>query len=75
MSKVTTSEEQQGFRSMRSTVGAIFIVHQLIEQNRWSSKHPRFEEFTKAFDSVRLGDVIKIVGQNDVDYKYQRVIK
>lgn len=75
--KVTTSEEQQGFRANRSTVDAIFIVRQLIEKAIEFNK-PMFicfVDFTKAFDRIKLDDVLKSLEKNKIDYKLRRIVK
>ncbi|XP_055389945.1 uncharacterized protein LOC129618936 [Condylostylus longicornis] len=53
------SEEQQGFRTNRSTVDAIFILSQILEK-AIEYNHPAFMCFidlAKAFDKIRLSDV------------------
>jgi len=53
-------EEKQGFRKNRSTTDAIFILRQIVEKSI-EFNHPtylRFVDLKKAFERVRLADVI-----------------
>lgn len=61
----------------RSTVDAIFIVRQLVQKSIEFNKPMSvcFVDFTKAFDRIRLSDVIRSLEKNNIDYKYQRIIK
>lgn len=55
--------EEQGFRKNRSTLDAIFITRQIVEKAIQYGK-PAFMCFidlTKAFDRVKLIDVINIL--------------
>lgn len=75
--KVYFQEEQQGFRTNRSTIDAIFILRQLIEKAIEFNK-PMFTCFVdleKAFDRVRLNDVITLLKQNNVDKRHISVIR
>ncbi|XP_044746344.1 poly [ADP-ribose] polymerase tankyrase-1-like [Coccinella septempunctata] len=77
MENIPISEEQQEFRPNRSTVDAIFIVRQLVQKSIEFNKPMSvcFVDFTKAFDRIRLSDVIRSLEKNNIDYKYQRIIK
>lgn len=68
--KVPMCEEQQGFRSNRSTLDAIFILQQLIEKSVEFNK-PMFVCFVdlkQAFDRIRLRNVITILRQGKVSH-------
>jgi aminoglycoside/choline kinase family phosphotransferase len=56
-------EEQQGFRKNRSTTDAIFIMRQVKEKAIEYNKpvYACFVDMTKAFDRVRLKDVVEIL--------------
>lgn len=76
-SQVNISEEQQGFRRNRSTVDAIFTLRQMIEKSIEFNK-PMFTCFldlTKAFDRIRLHDVLEILQAKNISEKYIRIIK
>ena len=64
-------EEQQGFRRNRSTIDAIFIVRQIVEKAIEFNKPAFlcFVDLTKAFDQVRLQDVLCILQKRNVDGK------
>lgn len=56
-------DEQQGFRKNRSTIDAIFIVRQIVEKSLELNKpaYMCFVDMTKAFDRVRLTDILQIL--------------
>jgi len=60
---ITNREEQQGFRQNRSTTDAIFIIKQLKEKSIEfnTPAYVCFIDLTKAFDRVRLSDIINIL--------------
>ena len=62
-------EEQQGFRRNRSTIDAIYIVRQIVEKALEFNKPAFlcFVDLTKAFDQVRLEDVLSILQKRNVD--------
>ena len=63
----TRVSEEQGFRKNRSTIDALFILRQLIEKSIEFSK-PAFMCFidlAKAFDRVRLKDVLTILKRKE----------
>lgn len=57
------NEEQQGFRVNRSTTDAIFIVRQIVEKATEYNKpaYLCFVDLKKAFDRVKLRDIIIIL--------------
>lgn len=61
INNIELSEEQQGFRKNHSTIDAIFIVRQIAEKALEYNKpsYLCFVDLTKAFDKVRLQDVVK----------------
>jgi len=68
-------EEQQGFRRNWSTTDAIFIVHQIAEKSIEfnHTAYMCFVNLTKAFDWVRLADVIECLrtdskGDSRIEY-------
>lgn len=66
--KIPISEEQQGFRRNISTTDAIFAVRQIIEKSIEFDKlaFMCFVDLEKAFDLVRLSDIIKILKEKEV---------
>jgi len=70
-------EEQKGFRKNRSTTDAIFIVRQIaekaIEFNH--TAYLCFVDLTKAFDRVRLADVIECLREREVPEQIVRIIQ
>ena len=71
------NEEQQGFRPNRSTTDAIFIVRQIVEK-AIEYNVPAFMCFVdlrKAFDRVRLSDVINILKEKEVPTQLTTTIK
>ena len=60
---IKTNEEQYGFRRNRSTVDALFVVRQVIEKSIEYSKPAFmcFVDLSRAFDRVRLEDVLTII--------------
>jgi len=61
--QITNREEQQGFRRNKSTTDAIFIIKQLKEKSIEfnTPAYVSFIDLTKAFDRVRLSDIINIL--------------
>lgn len=61
ISEMELSEEQQGFRKNRSTIDAIFIVRQIAEKALEFDKpaYLCFIDLTKAFDKIKLRDVVE----------------
>lgn len=61
--QITNKEEQQGFRRNRSTTDAIFIIKQLKEKSIEfnTPAYVCFIDLTKAFDRVRLYDIVNIL--------------
>ena len=70
-------EEQQGFRKNPSTTDAIFIVRQIAEKSIEfnHTAYMCFVDLTKAFDRVRLADVIECLREKEVPEQIVRVIK
>lgn len=75
--QVGTSEEQQGFRTNRSTIDAIFILRQLVEKSIEFNKplYLCFVDLTQAFDRVQLIDVLRILQEKGIDRKVINLIK
>jgi hypothetical protein len=70
-------EEQQGFRKNRLTTDAIFIMCQIVE-NPIEFNHSAYLCFVglkKAFDRVRLADVIDCLREKEVPGQIVRTIK
>jgi len=61
--QITNREEQQGFRRNRSTTDAIFIIKKLKEKSIEfnTPAYVCFIDLTKAFDRVRLSDILNIL--------------
>ena len=61
-------EEQQGFRKNRSTIDAIFTIRQIAEKSIEYNKiaYMCFVDLTKAFDRVRLPDVVRLLKKKNV---------
>lgn len=75
---IPLSEEQQGFRKNRSTVDAIFIFRQIAEKAIEYNKPAFvcFVDLTKAFDRIRLADVLSILKKKKkVPREYIQLIK
>jgi len=70
-------EEQQGFLQNRSTTDAIFIVRQVAEKCI-EFNHTAFfcfVDLTKAFNRVKLADVIECLRERKVPEQIVKVIK
>jgi hypothetical protein len=69
-------EEQQGFRKNRSTTDAIFIVRQIAEKSIEfnHTAYMYFIDLTKAFDKVRLANIIECLREREVPEQIVRVI-
>lgn len=76
-SQITNREEQQGFRKQRSTTDAIFVLRQIkekaIEFN--TPAYVCFVDLTKAFDKVRLSDVLRLLAEHSVHPDIIEVIR
>lgn len=74
---IQLSEEQQGFRNNRSTTDAIFILRQIVEKSIEYDKpaYMCFIDLTKAFDRIRLNDVLLILNKKLVPADVIRIIK
>lgn len=74
--QIQNREEQQGFRRNRSTTDALFIIKQLkekaIEYN--VPAYLCFVDLTKAFDKVRLTDVINLLKEKESPDNLVKVI-
>lgn len=72
----TDIEEQSGFRAGRSCSDNIFIVRQLIEKRvaRNLSTHLIFVDLEKAYDSVPLSRLFKVLRESRVNDIYVRSI-
>ena len=71
------NEKQQGFWENRSTTDAILIFRQIAETSIEYNK-PAFVCFidlTKAFDRVRLSDVLKLLKDRNLNPKTIKIIK
>lgn len=68
---INIREEQQGFRKNRSTIDAIFIVKQVSEKSIEFNKpaYMCFVDMTKAFDRVRLKDVLEIMRTKGLNHR------
>ena len=70
-------DEQQGFRTGRSCVDAIFVIRQLkekaIEFNR--PAYTCFVDFEKAFDRVRLEDVINTLHNRSIPLEIIKTVE
>lgn len=77
MNKIKISEEQQGFRPNRSTIDAVFILRQMIEKSIEFQKplFLCFVDLKKAFDRVRIADIIDILQEHRTPVNYINVIK
>jgi endonuclease/exonuclease/phosphatase family metal-dependent hydrolase len=74
---ITNREEQQGFRSNRSTTDAIFILRQVREKSL-EYNTPAFlcfVDLTKAFDRVKLKDVIDILIEQNVPSQVIKLVQ
>lgn len=62
------SEKEQGFRRNRSTIDAIFTIRQFVEKAIKYNKlaYTCLIALAKAFDRVRLSDIMKILKQLDI---------
>ena len=75
--KLNISEEQQGFCQNRSTTDATFIIRQVVEK-AIEFNVPAilcFVDLKKAFDRVKLSDVIKILREKEISKRLINVIK
>jgi len=70
-------EEQQDFRKYRSTTDAIFIVRQIAEKSIEfnNTAYFCFVDLTKAFDRVKLADVIECLREREVPEQIIKVIR
>lgn len=77
MASTGISEEQQEFRQNRSTTDAIFILRQItkkaIEFNK--AAFMCFIDLMKAFDGVRLVDILEILKKRKVNPRIITIIK
>lgn len=64
---IRINEEQQGFKKNRFTTDAIFMVRQLVEKATEFNKlvYMYFVNLTKAYDKIRLKDVIKALKEEN----------
>jgi hypothetical protein len=64
----TELADEQGFRSGRSSIDAIFILWQIIEKSLEFNKLAFlcFVDLQKAFDTIQLKDVIQILYQKQI---------
>lgn len=75
--RIEISEEQQGFRINRSTTDATFIIRQIVEK-AIEFNRPAFLCFVdlkKAFDRVKLNDVISMLIEREVPTKLIKIIE
>lgn len=74
---IPMNEEQQGFRKNRSTTDAIFIIRQIAEKAIEYNKtaYICFVDLTKAFDRIKLQDVITIMKEKHVPNNIIRIIR
>lgn len=79
--KITTNacinEEQQGFRANRSTIDAIFILRQIVEKSIEYAKpvFMCFVDLSKAFDMIRIRDVILTLQRRGIADNIIQIIK
>lgn len=76
-SRIKNREEQFGFRTNRSTTDALFIMKQLKEKSIEFNKpaYICFIDLTKAFDKVRLTDVLQILTKRQSPSQITKLIK
>lgn len=62
-SRITLSEEQQGFRTGRSCTDAVFIIRQIVEKSVEYNRpaYMCFIDLQKAFDRIQVQDVIHLL--------------
>mgnify|MGYP000420915844 FL=1 len=65
---ISLSDEQQGFRSGRSCVDAVFVLRQIVEKSIEYNKPAFlcFIDLTKAFDRVRIDDIVHLLYKRDI---------
>ena len=70
-------EEQAGFRKGRSCTDHIFVLRQILEQSpKWhSSLYVVFVDFEKAFDSLHLSSLWKILRHYGIPQKLVNIIQ
>lgn len=73
---ITLSDEQQGFKSGRSCLDAIYVVHQvtekLLEFNLW---YMCMVDLEKAFGSALLQDVLQMLNESGIPKEIMDLIK
>ena len=69
-------EEQQGFRKNRSVIDAIFTIRQITEKTIEFNKPTFmcFVDLTKAFDRVKLKDVVPLLQKREVHPRILTII-
>ena len=69
-------DSQVGFRPNRSTIDSILIVRQIIEKcHEFNIElHNVFIDYTRAFDSVCRGKMIKCLNNYDIQSKLIKLI-
>lgn len=70
-------DEQQGFRQSRSTIDAIFVVRQIVEKSIEFAKPAFlcFVDLSKAFDNIRVSDVVNVLTERGAGRKLTNIIK
>lgn len=73
----TSRQEQFGFRRGRSTTDAIFIMRQIIEKAVEYNRHVYvcYIDFVKAFDNIRITDVVNILIKRGLPRVITNIIK
>lgn len=74
---ITLSDEQQGFRSGRSCTDAVFVIRQIVEKSIEYNRpaYMCFIDLQKAFDRVKLGDVVHLLYSRRVPFNLIKVIE
>ena len=73
---ITNAEEQQGFTKGRSTTDAVFIIKQIKEKAIEFGRpaYICFIDLTKAFDRVRLGDILNMLIETKTPSSITKII-
>ncbi|XP_056633386.1 uncharacterized protein LOC130442984 [Diorhabda sublineata] len=74
--QIKNAEEQQGFTKGRSITDAVFIIKQ-IKEKATEYNMPAyicFIDLTKAFDRIRLGDILHILMENKAPANITKII-
>ena len=74
---ISLSDEQQGFRSGRSCVDAVFVLRQIVEKSIEYNKpaYLCFIDLTKSFDRVRIDDIVYLLYKRDIPINIKQTNK